>query len=217
MGQKIDGLVAPLVQSRNDPALSTSGEGSLMRRDPVDGNQGPLHVGELSTLAPSPPVNEGRQDHPGSETPFRSTSVVAQHTPAPIDLQERCGGAHGDENVRTAASATAQTRGSNASTLDHPLVKDVIDTAYGNTLLNKYRLMAGCSPFVLISPDISAQDLAKEKPMLFLAICMTACGEIRSLQPALEQRYRHELAHKTIINAHRSLDCLQSILVYLAW
>ena len=77
--------------------------------------------------------------------------------------------------------------------------------------------MADCFPFVLISPDVAAQDLAREKPMLFLAICMTACGKIRLLQSTLEVRYRNELALKAIANAQRSLDCLQSILVYLAW
>lgn len=216
MEQKVDGLVARHAQSNNDQAPSTGGEGLLMRRDPVEGSQEPLHVEELSTLALSPPVNEGRQHYPGSKMPSCSTSVVAQHTPAPIGLQERGGSVHRDENIPTAAITTARTVGPDASILDHAQLKDIMDTACGNTLLNEYRLMAGCFPFVLISPNIAAQALAKEKPMLFLAICMTASGKTRSLQLTLEQRYRHELAVKTIINAHRSLDCLQSILVYLA-
>ena len=188
-----------------------------MRRGPVEGSQESLHVDHLSTLAPSPPVNEGRQHHPGPKIPNCSTSVVAQQIPAPIGLQERGGGVHRDENIPAAASITARTVGPDGSMLDHAQLKDIMDTSLGNTLLNEYRLMAGCFPFVLISPDIAAQALAKEKPMLFLAICMTACGKIRSLQCILEQRYRNDLGIKTIVNAHRSLDCLQSILVYFAW
>ena len=53
--------------------------------------------------------------------------------------------------------------------------------------------------------------------MTSLAILMTASAEDRRLQIMLEDRFRRELANKTIVNAHRSLDCLQSILVYLAW
>lgn len=217
MEQKIDGLVALLAQSKNDQASSIGGEGLLMRQDSIEGSQEPLNVEELNTLAPSPPVNEGRQDYPGSKIPSRSTSVIAQHNPPPLSSHERGDGADGDENIPAAASITAQTIGPNASSLDHALVKDVIDTACANALLNEFRLMADCFPFVLISPDIAAQDLAREKPMLFLAICMTACGKIRLLQSTLEQRYRQELALKSVANGHRSLDCLQSILIYLAW
>ena len=188
-----------------------------MRRDPVEGSQEQLHVEELSTLAPGPPINGGGQHYPGPKIPSCSTSVVTQHTSAPTGLQERGAGVHRDDTIPTAASTTAQTVGPDASMLDHAQLKDIMSSSCGNILLNGYRLMAGCFPFVLICPNIAAQALAKEKPMLFLAICMTASGKIRSLQWTLEQRYRNELALKTIVNAHRSLDCLQSILVYLAW
>ena len=217
MEQNIDSPVAHLAQSTNDLVSPTGGDILLMRHNSVEGNQELLHVEELSTLAPDPPVNEGRQDYPGSKTLSRSTTVIAQHTLAPIGLQERGGGARADGEIPTSASTTPQTIGPNASILDHALVKDVIDTAYGNALLKEYCVMADWFPFVLISPDIAAQDLANEKPMLFLAICMTACGKNRLLQSTLERRYRHELAIKSIVNGHRSLDCLQSILVYLAW
>ena len=134
-----------------------------------------------------------------------------------MDSQERSDYDHHDKNIPTAESTTAPTIEQDKSRLNHPLVKDVIDTTCGNALLNEYRLMADWFPFVVISPDIAAQDLAMKKPLLFLAICMTACGKIRLLQSTLEVRYRNELALKAISNAHRSLDCLQSILVYLAW
>lgn len=216
MEQKIDGLVALLTQSENDRASSTVREDFPIRRNSVESTQDPSNAEQLSTLGPSPPVNEERQDYAGSKIPSRSTSVVAHHTSAPMDSHESGGYIRGDENIPSGESTTAQTI-INESRLDHPLVKDVIDITCGNALLNEYRLMADCFPFVLISPHIAAQDLAIEKPMLFLAICMTACGKIRLLQSTLEERYRNELALKSIVNAHRSLDCLQSILVYLAW
>ncbi len=217
MEQKIDGLVALLAHSKNDRASSTVRESFPIDRNFVESAQELFDAEQLSTLGPSPPVNEERQDYAGSKIPSRSTSIEAHHTSAPIASHEKGGYDHGDENMPTAESTTAQTIGLNESRLDHPLVKDVIDTTCGNALLNEYRLMADCFPFVLISPEIAAQDLAMEKPMLFLAICMTACGKIRLLQSTLEERYRNELALKSIVNAHRSLDCLQSILVYLAW
>ncbi len=217
MEQKIDGLVALLAQSKDDQVSSTVGEGFPLGRGSVETSQEPFNAEELSTLATSPAVNEERQHYAGPKIPSRSTSVVAQHTSTPRDSHERGSYNHGDRDTPTAESTTAQTIGPNEARLDHPLVKDVIDTTCGNALLNEFRLMADSFPFVLISPDIAAQDLAVEKPMLFLAICMTACGKIRLLQSTLEERYRHELALKSIVNAHRSLDCLQSILVYLAW
>ena len=217
MEQKIDGLVALLAQSKDDRASSTVREGFPIQQNSVESGQEPFYAEQLSTLGPSPSENVEGQDYAGSKIPSRSTSVIARHTSVPIVSHERGGYNYGDENIPTAEPTTAQTIGLNESRLDHPLVKDVIDTTCGNALLNEYRLMADCFPFVLISPDIAAQDLAMEKPMLFLAICMTACGKIRLLQSTLEERYRNELALKSIVNAHRSLDCLQSILVYLAW
>ena len=217
MEQKIDGLVALLAQSKNDRASSTVHEDFPLRRNSVESAQEPFNAEQLSTLGPSPPGNEERQDYASSKVSSRGTSTVAHHTTAPVDSHERGGYNHGDEYIPTVEPTTAQTIGLNESRLDHPLVKDVIDITCGNALLNEYRLMADYFPFVLISPDIAAQDLAMEKPMLFLAICMTACGKIRLLQSTLEERYRNELALKSIVNAHRSLDCLQSILVYLAW
>ena len=213
MGQKVDGLVALLAQSKNDRASSTVREGFPIRHNSVESAQGPFNAEQLSTLGPSPPVNEEMQDYAGSKIPSRCTSIVAHHASATIDSHEEGSYNHGDENIPSAESTTTQTFGVNESRLDHPLVKDVIDTTCGNALLNKFRLMADCFPSVLISADIAAQDLAIEKPMLFLAICMTACGKVRLLQSTLEERYRNELALKSVVSAHRSLDCLQSILV----
>ena len=217
MEQKIDGLVALLAPSRNDQASSSVGEGFPLGRNSEESSQEQFNAEELNTLASSQPVDEERQDYAGSKLLSGGTSVFTEHVSAPGDSHERGINNHGDGNIPTAGSTTAQTIGLNESRLDHPLVKDVIDVTCGNALLNEFRLMADCFPFVLISPEIVAQDLAVEKPMLFLAICMTACGKIRLLQSTLEERYRRELALKSIVNAHRSLDCLQSILVYLAW
>ena len=77
--------------------------------------------------------------------------------------------------------------------------------------------MADLLPSVIVPPDLTVQAMEIERPMLLLAVLMTAPGHHRLLQIALEERFRRELAAQTFINAQRSIDCLQSILVYLAW
>ena len=106
--------------------------------------------------------------------------------------------------------------GSHDSTLRHPPLKDLVDTTCANTLLIEFCIIVDYFSFIIISLEIISHDLEIQKPMLFLAICMIACGKIRLLQTTLEERFRRELSFQTIVNAQKSRDCLQSILVYLA-
>lgn len=93
----------------------------------------------------------------------------------------------------------------------------IIGIVEAENLLHEFRTMIDFFPFVTISPTTTAQELSSEKPLLLLAALMTASYSNRPLQSALEQLYKQDLASRVIVHAQKSLDALQSILVYLAW
>ena len=212
MEQKIDGLVALLAQpeiNRAPPVID----------DDLHGTQSPVFRGEprnvLSPSASSTP--DIREQDQGAGSSFQHYPNVSQsnftHQGSYIQDTYR------PEQHETPTANDTSPRNAvvfeNAS--DHTLAKDLVSPAQANLFLNEFRKMADFFPFVIVPPDLTVQAMEIERPMLLLAIFMTASGHDRLLQIALEERFRRELAAKTIINAQRSMDCLQSILVYLAW
>ena len=212
MEQKIDGLVALLVQpetSRVPPVID----------DDLHGTQSPVFRGEprnvLSSSASSTPdIQEQGQ---GAGSPFQHYPNVSQssftHQESYIQdtyRPEQHETPAANDNIHHDAVVFENA-------LEHALAKDLVSPAQANLFLSEFRIMADFFPFVIVPPDLTVQAMEIERPMLLLAVFMTASGNDRLLQIALEERFRRELAAKTIINAQRSMDCLQSILVYLAW
>ncbi|KAL8918835.1 MAG: hypothetical protein Q9172_005249 [Xanthocarpia lactea] len=206
MEQKIDGLVALLAQSEDGRASSGLKDGI------------PSHRSQ-SSESPSIVAN-GDQQHAAHSQPGAGT---------PECVSRIFSGRHSPRTQPTVISGPAMPRDSLSEqdihanlpatqmASDYALALDLVDPNYAERLLKEFHTMSDFFPFVLIPSTTQVQALQSRKPLLFLAILMTASGRDRPLQIALEDRYRRELAAKTIINSHKSLDCLQSILIYLAW
>jgi hypothetical protein len=77
--------------------------------------------------------------------------------------------------------------------------------------------MARHFPYVVIPESVSASDLAHNNPMLLHAVLVTSSWRDRNLQRTLEEAYTKDLCTKMIIEGEKSLDMLQSLLVYLTW
>ena len=216
--QKIDGLVALLAQPENARASSTIRESLQSRRSSSVTGQLHHEMEQKNGLTTSASANgESRQRERESESSHHDCSPFTQHHIVPRESYER--GAYSPEQpiVPSANSPTPRMAIANERAPAYNSAKDLVDTTYAESLLNDFRPMSDFFPFVVISPGLTVRTLRSERPMLFLAILVTASGNHRSLQITLEEQYRNELATNTIVNAQRSLDCLQSILIYLAW
>lgn len=97
------------------------------------------------------------------------------------------------------------------------LVQKLLQMHEADALVNEYRDMSSNFPFVIIRPDITAQQLHTEKPMLLLAVLTVASWRDHQRQMALDTIYRNQLAHRTMIAPRRTLGLVQSVLVYLSW
>ena len=212
MEQKIDGLVALLAQpetSRAPPVID----------DDLHGTQSPVFRGEArnvlsSSASSTPDIQEQGQ---GAGSPFQHYPNVSQ--PSFTHQESYIQNTYHPEQHETPTANDSIPHDAvvfeNVS--DHALAKVLVSPAQANLFLDEFRKMAHFFPFVILPPDLTVQAMEIERPMLLLAVFMTASSHDRLLQIALEERFRRELAAKTIINAKTSMDCLQSILVYLAW
>lgn len=72
-------------------------------------------------------------------------------------------------------------------------------------------------PAVILPSTVSAAELRKTKPLLFLAIMTASSSEIPNLQRRLVEELRRELARKTIIQGEKSLEIVQAFQLAVIW
>lgn len=101
--------------------------------------------------------------------------------------------------------------------IDHDLVQQLLRDHEADALMNEYRDMSASFPFVIIHPDTSAEHLHNSKPMLLLAVLTVASWRDHKRQMKLDEIFRKELAHRTMVAPRRTLGLVQSVLVYLSW
>ena len=110
-----------------------------------------------------------------------------------------------------------------ASTSAPGIRKDVIDQGLltihaADTLLKEYRAtLAPYCPFVMMPPQMTAENLRREKPFLFLAILTAALCDNMPLQRKLETEVKKTMSECLIFDGPVSFEVLQGILVHLAW
>lgn len=87
----------------------------------------------------------------------------------------------------------------------------------GQSLLETYaEFMIPMFPFVPIPSQMTAEELRRERPFLYLNISMIACPN-PARQQELSKAVKEYIADCIIMRGHRSLDLLQGLLVHLAW
>lgn len=210
MEQKLDGLVALLAQPENGRASSVASATPYSA-------QHSLHVDQRNTL--SPRSNDGAQRQIAGDYENNFSPADSHRSPTPNSNLEQDlyhGGTADAREVQQTAPAP-QARIAYEEDVNKNFASGLINNVDSEILLNEFRSMSVFFPFAAISSDTTAQKMSVEKPTLLLAILMTASCKNRPLQSALERQLRQELADKVIIQAQKSLEFLQSLLVYLAW
>jgi hypothetical protein len=85
-------------------------------------------------------------------------------------------------------------------------------------LLNRYNVhMCPHLPGVVLPPDLTAAELRKTKPVLFLAVMAGAASELPNLQRVLTKELMQQFADKIIICGNKSLELVQAITVAVIW
>ncbi|KAF2867487.1 hypothetical protein BDV95DRAFT_502725 [Massariosphaeria phaeospora] len=206
--QKIDGLVASLTTPATKPAATSSPEDAPAATNQPQ-MQRPLAPGSWLPV-PSSFAPEIEQPDPAAETSrdVESTQQYLEKLRVIHDFSD---------NADMSQPPTFNKTSRPEPSVDNELVNELLSTGTADSLLNEYRTMVKSFPFVPLAPDTTAQQLHKEKSMLFLAIITAASWEDHGRQMKLDKIYRTEIANHTIIRPRRTLSLVQSVLVYLTW
>ncbi|KAF3482624.1 uncharacterized protein GIQ15_05383 [Arthroderma uncinatum] len=106
---------------------------------------------------------------------------------------------------------------------DDDVAKDVVDCGFltmedAESFLSTFKVrMTEHFPFVVVPPQTMAEQLRRERPVLFLSIISAASHSNMPLQRKLGKEVRAAIASRMLVNGEVSFDLLQGLLVYLAW
>lgn len=76
--------------------------------------------------------------------------------------------------------------------------------------------MVNLFPFVVVPSYVTAEQLRRERPFLFLSLSMVACQNA-SRQREIATTVKEYVAEHIVLRNERSLDLLQGLIVSLAW
>ncbi|KAJ5556363.1 hypothetical protein N7494_000278 [Penicillium frequentans] len=148
--------------------------------------------------------------------PKKDSCTGSQSGPATITVGDSKSCQQRDESVTDESSASVAAIGPAACTdvIDQGIL--TIDAA--NVLLKGYRTtLAPYCPFVIIPPQVNAEQLRREKPFLFLVTITAALYSNMPLQRKLEMEVKKKISDCMIGGAQISFEVLQGLLVHIAW
>lgn len=159
----------------------------------------------------------GYNENPRNDSPSPARSHKSGTRASSYEGETYYAESEGQNERRTEDEVTLQAQIPPKGELSDGFANGIVGIVEAENILHEFRTMIEFFPFITLSPTITAQELSSQKPLLLLAALMTASYSNRLLQSALEQLYKNDLASRVIVHAQKSLDALQSILVYLAW
>ncbi|KAE9374192.1 hypothetical protein N431DRAFT_437675 [Stipitochalara longipes BDJ] len=87
-----------------------------------------------------------------------------------------------------------------------------------DVLLNIFRdRLAAYIPFIIIPSHLRAEDLHRDKPMVYMSIMLAASYADMTTQQELGKLILKYLATKAILEGKKSLDILEGLLIYIYW
>lgn len=80
-----------------------------------------------------------------------------------------------------------------------------------------FREMCAYFPFMVIAPGASVYTLLKDRPLLLHAVLAVSTSSEVRLQKVLEKSFKEIMLSRLVLEAEKSIDLLQSILICMAW
>ena len=77
--------------------------------------------------------------------------------------------------------------------------------------------LAAQTPFVVVPRTLTAEQLQRERPFLYLAIMTAGSYEDQASQIALSKECMRYLADRLIVRGERDMDLLQGLLICISW
>ncbi|KAF2732906.1 hypothetical protein EJ04DRAFT_565645 [Polyplosphaeria fusca] len=152
---------------------------------------------------------------PAPTSRHEGTTLPGFPAPTPDSADQSCE----TSNSATLSTDSATTPESHVSGIEEdwydPISAGVIDRDYAQSLLDQFKdTFIWSFPFVVVSASAAVETLQREQPFLFLAIVTTMSHDRPLVQHRLTVEFKSQIASRIMIQARRSLDILQGLLVY---
>jgi hypothetical protein len=100
----------------------------------------------------------------------------------------------------------------------NPQAGNNVQLKEGDDLLSIFReQFSPRFPFIIIPPNLSSSELQAQKPWLYKAITVVASQGNRTRQLELAKEIASEVALAMLLRSERSLDMLESLIIFNAW
>ncbi|KAF2458685.1 hypothetical protein BDY21DRAFT_341047 [Lineolata rhizophorae] len=110
----------------------------------------------------------------------------------------------------TSNNPVARSSGSEPNDVEDPSIAESLFTTFRTQMGNYF-------PFVVLPPNVSSQDIRRERPILYKAILMAASHLQFERQAKIVKELTQELNHCIFVEGKKNMDILQGMLVYIAW
>ncbi|KAL1794338.1 hypothetical protein ACET3X_007759 [Alternaria dauci] len=216
--QKIDGLVAKLVQAAAETELTPDSAAASQptpneNRTETGRKQGTINVTPRIWM-PKPSLETSALEHERNKEDVSESAEIDRQYLESIRSIHRFSD---HEDVPQAPESFFRPSKRPEAPIEHEIVRQVLCSGEADILLNDYRNMSATFPFVMLPPQITAKQLHEHRPMLLLAVLLVSSWKDHTRQMQLDVVFRTELAHRTIVQPRRTLGLVQSVLVYLSW
>lgn len=130
------------------------------------------------------------------------------HAPYTIDMH------NGPQSTTNSAFSQFLSDGATPEVL---ISQGLLSIADVENHIKHFRQMCCYFPFVIIPREATVYTLLEERPMLFHAALAVSTSSEVYLQKVLEQSLKKIMLNRVVLEAEKSIDLLQSILICIGW
>lgn len=159
-------------------------------------------------------VQSQHQHNPPERTP--DLQEKAYHLPTP-ESQSRDTDHQRALDTPSGHTSTFAQHLDNGATPETLICQGLLSIQDVETYLNRFREMCSHFPFVTIPHDTTVYMMFKDRPLLLHSALAVSASSDFHLQKVLEKSFKELMLRKLMLDAEKSIDLLQSILVCLGW
>ena len=173
------------------------------------------HGSQGDSFSPSETTNEGgSRTLEGTSTALNTTVQLPTPGYQARDRSHIVAGSHDPSNVPDFGFARFSSDGATPEAL---ISQGILSPEDIDSYLGRFREMSSFFPFVTISHDATVYGMLQDRPLVLHAVLAVAASSEVHLQKALEKSFKELMLRKLVVEAQKSLDLLQSILICMAW
>ena len=173
------------------------------------------HGSQGDSLSPSETTNQtGSRTLEDTSTALNTTSQLPTPGYQARDRTHIDTGSHEPSNAPNFGFANFSSDGATPETL---ISQGILSLEDVDSYLGRFREMSSFFPFVTIPYDATAYSMLQDRPLVLHAALAAAASSEVHLQKALEKSFKEVMLRKLVLEAQKSLDLLQSILICMAW